>query len=166
MHESEKWKWSRSVVSDSYRPHRLQPTRLLHPWDSPGKSTRVGCHCLLRLVPLLGVNPCPLQWKQGVLSPGPLGKSPQQRFFFLIVLYLLAGKNAQPKKLRITFYLADILRTSSQEDRKTRLSAHSEGLLRRGKEGSWIYRSFATKARLSWKEKVKILHNLLLLLPL
>ena len=33
MHESEKWKWNRSVVSDSSRPHGLQPTRLLHPWD-------------------------------------------------------------------------------------------------------------------------------------
>ena len=48
MHESEKWKWSRSVVSDSLRPHGLQPTRLLHPWDFPGKSTGVGCNCLLR----------------------------------------------------------------------------------------------------------------------
>ena len=47
MHEGEKWKWSRSVVSDSLRPHGLQPTRLLHPWDFPGKSTGVGCHCLL-----------------------------------------------------------------------------------------------------------------------
>ena len=47
MHESEKWKWSRSVVSDSSRPHGLQPTRLLRPWDLPGKSTGVGCHCLL-----------------------------------------------------------------------------------------------------------------------
>ena len=27
--------------------HRRQPTRLLCPWDFPGKSTRVGCHCLL-----------------------------------------------------------------------------------------------------------------------
>ena len=45
MHESEKWKWSRSVVSDSQQPHALQPTRLLHPWDFPGKSTGVGCHC-------------------------------------------------------------------------------------------------------------------------
>ena len=26
----------------------LQPTRLLHPWDFPGKSTGVGCHRLLR----------------------------------------------------------------------------------------------------------------------
>ena len=37
MHESQKWKWSHSVVSDSLRPHGLQPTRLLHPWDFPGK---------------------------------------------------------------------------------------------------------------------------------
>ena len=47
MQESEKWKWSRSVVSDSSRPHGLQPTRLICPWDFPGKSTGVGCHCLL-----------------------------------------------------------------------------------------------------------------------
>ena len=47
MHESEKWKWSCSVVSDSLWPHGLQPTRLLHPWDFPGKSTEVGCQCLL-----------------------------------------------------------------------------------------------------------------------
>ena len=44
---SNAWKWSRSGVSDSLQPHRLQPTRLFHPWGSPGKSTGVGCHCLL-----------------------------------------------------------------------------------------------------------------------
>ena len=43
-----KWKWSHSVVSDSQRPHGLRPTRLLHPWDFPGKDTGVGCHCLLQ----------------------------------------------------------------------------------------------------------------------
>ena len=42
MHESEKLKWSCSVMSNSSRPHGLQPTRLLHPWDFPGKSTGVG----------------------------------------------------------------------------------------------------------------------------
>ena len=31
------------------RPRRQQPTRLLHPWDFPGKNTGVGCHCLLRM---------------------------------------------------------------------------------------------------------------------
>ena len=33
-----------SVVSDSMRPHRRQPTRLPRPWDSPGKNTGVSCH--------------------------------------------------------------------------------------------------------------------------
>ena len=37
-----------SVVSDSVWPHRRPPTRLLHPWDSPGKNTGVGCHFLLQ----------------------------------------------------------------------------------------------------------------------
>ena len=41
------WKWSCSVMSDSSQSHGLQPTRLLHPWDFPGRSTRVGYHCLL-----------------------------------------------------------------------------------------------------------------------
>ena len=34
-------------MSDSSRLHGLQPIRLLHPWYFPGKSTGVGCHCLL-----------------------------------------------------------------------------------------------------------------------
>ena len=37
-----------SVVFDSVRPHRRQPTRLPHPWDFPGKNTGVGCHFLLQ----------------------------------------------------------------------------------------------------------------------
>ena len=45
MHENEKWKWSRSVVSDSVAPWTA-PTRLLRPWDFPCKSTGVGRHCL------------------------------------------------------------------------------------------------------------------------
>ena len=35
-------------MSNSVRPHRRQPTRLPHPWDSPGKNSGVGCHFLLR----------------------------------------------------------------------------------------------------------------------
>ena len=37
-------------MSDSVQPHRRQPTRLPRPWDSPGKNTGVGCHCLLQCV--------------------------------------------------------------------------------------------------------------------
>ena len=44
-----------SVVSDSVRPHRRQPTRLPRPWDSPGKNTGVSCHFLL-------------QWSRSVVS--------------------------------------------------------------------------------------------------
>ena len=49
---SNAWKWkvkvgSHLVMSDSQRPLGLQPTRLFGPWDFPGKSTGVGCHCLL-----------------------------------------------------------------------------------------------------------------------
>ena len=35
-------------MSDSVRPHKWQPTRLPHPWDSPGKNTGVVCHFLLQ----------------------------------------------------------------------------------------------------------------------
>ena len=47
-----------SVVSDSLRPHALEPTRLLCPWDFPGKNTGVGHHALLqRIFPTQGSNP-------------------------------------------------------------------------------------------------------------
>ena len=53
-----KVKWSWSVVSDSLWPHGLQPTRLLHPWDFPGKSTGMGWHFLLQgIFSTQGSNP-------------------------------------------------------------------------------------------------------------
>ena len=55
MHESEKWKCSHSVVTNSLRPHGLQLTRLLHPWDFPGKRTGVGCHSLLCFMYLISI---------------------------------------------------------------------------------------------------------------
>ena len=41
------------------KPHGLQPTRLLRPWDFSGKSAGVGCHCLLRKQPMSKVLICP-----------------------------------------------------------------------------------------------------------
>ena len=43
-------------MSNSVRPHRWQPTRLPHPWDSPGKNTGVGCHFLLQCMKLKSEN--------------------------------------------------------------------------------------------------------------
>ena len=51
---SNTWKWNVKVKLLScvqlLWPHGLQPTGLLCPWDFPGKSTGVGCHCLLPTV--------------------------------------------------------------------------------------------------------------------
>ena len=47
-----------SIVSNSLWPHGLQPTRLLCPWDYPGKNTGVGSHLILRGMFLIqGSNP-------------------------------------------------------------------------------------------------------------
>ena len=48
-----------SIVSDSVRPHRRQPTRLLRPWDSPAKNTGVGCHFLLQCMKVKRENEVP-----------------------------------------------------------------------------------------------------------
>ena len=47
-----------SVMSDSLQPYELYPTRLLCPWDSPGKNPGVSCHTLLQGIFLTqGSNP-------------------------------------------------------------------------------------------------------------
>ena len=67
-----------SIVPDALQPHGLHPTRLLCPWDFPGKDTGVGCHFLLqgnfqtqgsslRLLSLL-------HWQAGSLPLEPPGK--------------------------------------------------------------------------------------------
>ena len=67
------------VVSDSWRPRGLQTTRLLCPWDSPGKNTAVGCHALLQgIFPTQGLSLCLLRllhWQGGSLPLAPPGKS-------------------------------------------------------------------------------------------
>ena len=49
--------FSCSAVSDSFQPYRVQPARLLCPWDFPGKNTGVGHHFLLQgIFPTQGLN--------------------------------------------------------------------------------------------------------------
>ena len=49
---------SHSVLSGSLQSHGLQPTRILCPWDFPGKTTGVSCHSLLQgILPTQGLNP-------------------------------------------------------------------------------------------------------------
>ena len=64
-----------SVVSDSLQPQGQKPTRLLCPWDSPGKSTGVGCHFLLLGILLTQrLNPGLPHSRQMLLLSEPPGK--------------------------------------------------------------------------------------------
>ena len=68
-------------MSDSLQPHGLKPTRLLHPWDSPGKNTGVGYHFLLQgIFPTQGSNPGLLHYRQTLYplshqDPGSIPRS-------------------------------------------------------------------------------------------
>ena len=64
------------VMSDSVKPHVLQPARLLCPWDFPGKSTGVGFHFLLeRIFSTQESNSHLLHWEAGSLALSNLGTS-------------------------------------------------------------------------------------------
>ena len=67
-----------SAMSNSLPSHELQPTRLLCPWDSPGKNTGVGCHALLQgIFPGPGIehtSPVSLALAGGFFTTKPLGK--------------------------------------------------------------------------------------------
>ena len=68
-----------SVTSNSLRPHELWPTRLLCPWDFPGKNAGAGCHFLLlqEIFPTQGTSLCLLRllyWQAGSLPLALPGK--------------------------------------------------------------------------------------------
>ena len=69
--------WVASAVSNSVRPQRQQPTRLPHPWDSPGKNTGVGSHFLLQYMKVKSesevAQSCPT-------LPDPMDGSPPSSF--------------------------------------------------------------------------------------
>ena len=63
------------------RPYRRQPTRLLCPWDSPGKNTGVGCHFLLQCIKvksLSRVRPSVTPWTAAYQAPPSMGFSRQE----------------------------------------------------------------------------------------
>ena len=65
---------SHSVLSNSLQPHGLLFTRLLCPWDFPGKNTEMSCHFLLQgIFSTQGSNPCLMYWQVDSLPPCYLG---------------------------------------------------------------------------------------------
>ena len=77
------------------KPYGLQPTRLLYPWDFPGKNTRVGCHAFLQgIFPTQGLNPCLLRllhWQVGSLPLAPHGKPNNVYMSMILSQFLLAS---------------------------------------------------------------------------
>ena len=74
---------SLSVLSDSVRPHRQQPTRRPCPWDSQGKNTGVGCHFLLQCMKvkvksLSRVRLLATPWTAAHQAPPSMGFSRQE----------------------------------------------------------------------------------------
>ena len=65
-------------MSDSVRPQRQQPTRLPHPWDSPGKNTGLGCHCLLQCMKVKSVWLWATPWTAAYQAPPSMGFSRQE----------------------------------------------------------------------------------------
>ena len=71
-----------SADSDCLQPHGLQSTRLLCPWDYPGKNTGMGCHFLLQgIFPTQGLNRSILQRQVISLSSSHVG-SPNSLHLF------------------------------------------------------------------------------------
>ena len=88
-------------MSDSVPPHRRQPTRLHHPWDSPDKNTGVGCHFLLQCMKgkcesevSQSVQLWATPWTAAHQAPPPMGFSRQEYW------------NGVPLSSPFTFYCA------------------------------------------------------------
>ena len=58
-----------SAAMSTMKPHGLQPTKFPHLWNFAGKTTGVGCHCLLHPTPL-GHNKAPV-WAPGLMQQLP-----------------------------------------------------------------------------------------------
>ena len=68
-------------MSDSVRPHRWQPTRLPHPWDSPGKNTGVVAQLYIHMYVYTHIwgFPGSLDGKESACNAGDLGLIPGSR---------------------------------------------------------------------------------------
>ena len=109
-------------MSDSVWPHRWQPTRLRHPWDSAGKNTGVGCHFLLQCMKVKSesevAHSCPTlatPWTAAYQAPPPMGFSRQKYWSGVplpsLIQVLLISKDWQSNTLSFISHLIFLTRS-------------------------------------------------------
>ena len=97
-------------MSDSVRPHRLQPARLPRPWDSPGTNTGVGCHFLLQCMKVKSesevAQSCPtLSDPMDCSPPGSSVSDPSSRQGVLPMNHQGNGRFFESKEFRTIFLM-------------------------------------------------------------
>ena len=99
-------------------PHRQQPTRLPHPWNSPGKNTGVGCHFLLQCMKVKSES----EVTQSCLTLSDpldcslLGSSIPGIFQAGVLEWGAIAFSMLPRQFRLKFALLKNIRTPSWED--------------------------------------------------
>ena len=125
-------------MSESLQPHGLQPSRLLCPWDFPGKNTGVVCHFLLQgIFPTQGWNPRLLHWQVDSLPLSHQG-SPRRNIACLMWLstYPSLARGTQSRILLLQGQGGIWLQYSPHQDSvQSRLGGLGEALQRGGGGG-------------------------------
>ena len=99
-------------MSESVRPHRRQPTRLPHPWDSPGKNTGVGCHFLLQCMKvkvksLSRVRLLATPWTAAHQAPPSMGFARQEYWSGVPLPSLPGGTNGKELVCQCSLGISD-----------------------------------------------------------
>ena len=126
-------------MSDSVRPHRRQPTRLPHPWDSLGKNTGVGCHFLLQCMKVKSESEVAQSCLtlSDPMNCSPLGSSIHGIFqarvlewgviaFYEATITLIPkpDKDATKKKKKLQASIADELRCKNLQQNSSKQNPH------------------------------------------
>ena len=100
-YQSESESVSHPVMSNSLQPHGLQPTRLLCPWNSPGKNTGMGCHSLHQGILLTqGSNLGLLHCRQIVYPLSHQGSPTYHGIFFINIFSQLLYFTSISKRIK------------------------------------------------------------------
>ena len=95
-----------SVLPNSLQPHGLQPTSLIHSWNSLGKNIGVGCHSFLQeILPTQGLKPGLLHCRQILYLLSHQGSPGGWGWCYLLIFSLLEIKTNLKLFLKKEIYL-------------------------------------------------------------